>query len=332
MVISKTPLRISLFGGGTDYPAWYRENGGAVLASTIDKYCYITCRYLPPFFPHKHRIVYSTVETVNNISEIQHPAIRAILENFKEERGLEIHYDADLPAKTGVGSSSSFTVGFVNALKALRGELIEKNDLAKLAIHLEQNIMKENVGAQDQILAAYGNFNKIEFNQDDSFKITPLALESEQLISLQNHFMLFFTGVTRIASDVVADQLDNIKNVNNHYRKIHALVEEALSFLNKPSSPIIEIGKLLHESWLLKRELSKTITNPEIDNIYQAGLDAGAIGGKILGAGGGGFILFFAKPEVQPKIREKLKHLIQVPFKFEPTGSKIVLYEPNGFI
>ena len=332
MVISKTPLRISLFGGGTDYPAWYRENGGAVLASTIDKYCYITCRYLPPFFPHKHRIVYSTVETVNNISEIQHPAIRAILQHFKEERGLEIHYDADLPAKTGVGSSSSFTVGFVNALKALRGELIEKNDLAKLAIHLEQNIMKENVGAQDQILAAYGNFNKIEFNQDDSFKITPLALESEQLISLQNHFMLFFTGVTRIASDVVADQLDNIKNVNNHYRKIHALVEEALSFLNKPSSSIIEIGKLLHESWLLKRELSKTITNPEIDNIYQAGLDAGAIGGKILGAGGGGFILFFAKPEVQPKIREKLKHLIQVPFKFEPTGSKIVLYEPNGFI
>jgi len=332
MVISKTPLRISLFGGGTDYPAWYRENGGAVLASTIDKYCYITCRYLPPFFPHKHRIVYSTVETVNNINEIQHPAIRAILQHFKEERGLEIHYDADLPAKTGVGSSSSFTVGFVNALKALRGELIEKNDLAKLAIHLEQNIMKENVGAQDQILAAYGDFNKIEFNQDDSFKITPLALESEQLISLQNHFMLFFTGVTRIASDVVADQLDNIKNVNNHYRKIHALVEEALSFLNKPSSPIIEIGKLLHESWLLKRELSKTITNPEIDNIYQAGLDAGAIGGKILGAGGGGFILFFAKPEVQPKVREKLKHLIQVPFKFEPTGSKIVLYEPNGFI
>ena len=247
MVISKTPLRISLFGGGTDYPAWYRENGGAVLASTIDKYCYITCRYLPPFFPHKHRIVYSTVETVNNISEIQHPAILAILQHFEEKRGLEIHYDADLPAKTGVGSSSSFTVGFVNALKALRGELIEKNDLAKLAIHLEQNIMKENVGAQDQILAAYGNFNKIEFNQDDSFKITPLALESEQLISLQNHFMLFFTGVTRIASDVVADQLDNIKNVNNHYRKIHGLVEEALSFLNKPSSPIIEIGKLLHE-------------------------------------------------------------------------------------
>jgi len=332
MIISKTPLRISLFGGGTDYPAWYRDHGGAVLASTIDKYCYITCRYLPQFFPHKHRIVYSTVETVNDASEIKHPAIRAILQNFKEERGLEIHYDADLPAKTGVGSSSSFTVGFVNALKALRGELVEKNELAKLAIHLEQNVMKENVGVQDQILAAYGNFNKIELNQDDSFNVIPVTLNPERLISLQNHFMLCFTGVTRIASDVVVAQLDNIKNVSSHYIKIRELVEEALSVLKKPNTPIIEIGKLLHESWLLKRELSSTITNPEIDSIYQAGLDAGAIGGKILGAGSGGFILFFAQPEVHPIIREKLKHLIQVPFKFEPTGSKIVLYEPNGFI
>jgi len=332
MIISKTPLRISLFGGGTDYPAWYRDHGGAVLASTIDKYCYITCRYLPQFFPHKHRIVYSTVETVNDASEIKHPAIRAILQNFKEERGLEIHYDADLPAKTGVGSSSSFTVGFVNALKALRGELVEKNELAKLAIHLEQNVMKENVGVQDQILAAYGNFNKIELNQDDSFNVIPVTLNPERLISLQNHFMLCFTVVTRIASDVVVAQLDNIKNVSSHYIKIRELVEEALSVLKKPNTPIIEIGKLLHESWLLKRELSSTITNPEIDSIYQAGLDAGAIGGKILGAGSGGFILFFAQPEVHPIIREKLKHLIQVPFKFEPTGSKIVLYEPNGFI
>ena len=171
MIISKTPLRISLFGGGTDYPAWYREHGGAVLASTIDKYCYITCRNLPQFFPHKHRIVYSSVETVNDVSEIKHPAIRAILQSFGEERGLEIHYDADLPAKTGVGSSSSFTVGLINALKALRGELIGENALAKLAIHLEQEVMKENVGVQDQILAAYGNFNKIEFKTDDSVEL-----------------------------------------------------------------------------------------------------------------------------------------------------------------
>ena len=332
MIISKTPLRISLFGGGTDYPAWYRENGGAVLASTIDKYCYITCRYLPPFFPHKHRIVYSRVETVNDISEIKHPAIRAILQNFKEERGLEIHYDADLPAKTGVGSSSSFTVGFINALKALSGELIEKNDLAKLAIHLEQNIMKENVGAQDQILAAYGDFNKIELNTDDSFKVTPITLDPERLDSLQNHFMLFFTGITRIASDVVEDQLQNIKNVTGHYKNIYDLVDEALSIIKAPNISILEIGKLLHESWLLKRDLSDTVTNSKIDTIYQAGLDAGAIGGKILGAGSGGFMLFFAQPEVQYKIRKKLKHLIHVPFKFETTGSKIVLNEPNGFV
>ena len=332
MIISKTPLRISLFGGGTDYPVWYREHGGAVLASTIDKYCYITCRDLPQFFPHKHRIVYSSVETVNDINEIKHPAIRAVLQSFGEERGLEIHYDADLPAKTGVGSSSSFTVGLINALKALRGELIEKNALAKLAIHLEQEVMKENVGIQDQILAAYGNFNKIEFNMDGSFNVIPVILSLERLKNLQSHFMLYFTGVTRIASDVVVDQLDNIKNVNNHYTKIHELVEEALSTLKKTNTSILEIGKLLHESWLLKRELSSTITNPQIDSIYQSGLDAGAIGGKILGAGGGGFILFFAEPEVQPKIREKLRRLIQVPFKFESAGSKIVLYEPNGFI
>ena len=332
MIISKTPLRVSLFGGGTDYPAWYRENGGAVLASTINKFCYITCRYLPQFFPHKHRIVYSKVETVKEISEIQHPAIRAILQSFEEERGLEIHYDADLPAKTGVGSSSSFTVGFANALIALRREQIGKNALAKLAIHLEQNVMKENVGAQDQILAAYGNFNKIEFNMDNSFNVIPIALSPGRLESLQKHLMLCFTGVTRIASNIVVDQLKNIKNVRQNYKDIHSLVDEALLILQNRNTSILEIGKLLHTSWLLKRELSNTITNPQIDEIYQCGLDNGAIGGKILGAGSGGFILFFAEPEFQLKILEKLKHLIHVPFKFEDAGSKIVLNEPDGFV
>ena len=332
MIISKTPLRVSLFGGGTDYPVWYRENGGAVLASTIDKYCYITCRYLPPFFPHKHRIVYSNVETVNDVSEIQHPAIRAIIQYFGETKGLEIHYDADLPAKTGMGSSSSFTVGFLNALKALRGELVDKNTLAKLAIYLEHNVMKENVGVQDQILAAHGNFNKIEFNTDDSFNITPVILSPERLSELQNYFMLYFTGVTRIASDVAANQIRNIDKVANHYKKIHELVDEGLTIMEKPKASLAELGKLLHESWLLKRELSDNITNPQIDAIYKSGLDAGAIGGKILGAGGGGFILFFADPKTQPKIREKFKHLIEVPFNFESDGSQIVLDKPNGFI
>ncbi len=332
MIISKTPLRVSLFGGGTDYPVWYRENGGAVLASTIDKYCYITCRYLPPFFPHKHRIVYSNVETVNDVSEIQHPAIRAIIQYFGETKGLEIHYDADLPAKTGMGSSSSFTVGFLNALKALRGELVDKNTLAKLAIYLEHNVMKENVGVQDQILAAHGNFNKIEFNTDDSFNITPVILSPERLSELQNYFMLYFTGVTRIASDIAANQKRNFDKVANHYKKIRELVDEALTIMEKPKASLAELGKLLHESWLLKRELSNNITNPQIDAIYKSGLDAGVIGGKILGAGGGGFILFFADPKTQPKIREKFKHLIEVPFNFESDGSKIVLDKPNGFI
>ena len=331
MIITKTPLRVSLFGGGTDYPDWYRENGGAVLATTINKYCYITCRYLPPFFPYKHRVVYSKVETVDSVDEIKHPAVRSILQAFSEERGLEIHYDADLPARTGVGSSSSFTVGFILALKALKGESIDKHKLAKLAINLEQNVMKENVGAQDQILAAYGNFNKIDFYKDDSFNVTPVIMERERLNLLQDHFMLYFTGVTRVASDIVGDQLNNMKNVVSHYEKIRELVDEALIILRDSSRSISEIGKLLHESWQVKRELSNTITNPEIDKIYQAGIDAGAIGGKILGAGGGGFILFFAAPEHQANIQEKLKNLIYVPFRFENLGSKIVVYEPNGF-
>jgi len=330
MIISKTPLRISLFGGGTDYPAWYRENGGAVLGGSINKYCYITCRYLPPFFPHKFRVVYSRVETVNNVEDIQHPAIRAILKTFEIKEGLEIHYDADLPARTGVGSSSSFTVGLVHALKALKGEMINKYELAKLAIHLEQEVMQENVGVQDQILASYGNINKISFNSDDSFDVSPLILSQERLALFQDHFLLFFTGVTRIASDIAAAQIKNIGNVKNSYHAIKEFVDEALKVLVGESTPLEDMGKLFHENWKLKQELSSVITNPQIDEIYQAGRGAGALGGKILGAGGGGFILFYARPEDHSKIREKLKNLIYVPFRFENMGSKIVIYEPNG--
>ena len=331
MIISKTPLRVSLFGGGTDYPDWYRENGGAVLATTINKYCYITCRYLPPFFPYKHRVVYSKVETVDSLEEIKHPAVRSILKTFGEERGFEVHYDADLPAQTGVGSSSSFTVGFAHALKVLKGESIGKNELAKLAIHLEQNVMNENVGVQDQILAAYGNFNKIDFYPDDSFKVAPVIMNRERMDSFQDHLMLFFTGVTRIASNIVGDQLKNIKNVGNHYVKIREFVDEALIILLDENKPFLAIGNLLHESWKLKRELSNTISNPQIDQIYEEGIEAGALGGKILGAGGGGFIIFFAAPEHHANIRNKLKNLTHVPFRFDNMGSKIVVYEPDGF-
>ena len=217
MIISRTPYRISFLGGGTDYPGWYRENGGSVLATAIDKYCYISCRHLPPFFDHKHRIVYSKVESVKKIEEIQHPAVRAVLSKLGTNAGLEIHHDGDLPARSGLGSSSSFTVGLINALNALKGQQISKEDLAKQAIHIEQEILKENVGSQDQILAAFGGFNRIDFNPDDSFNITPVIINKDTIELLQNHMLLFFTGLSRFSSDIARDKVANFKNIFFEY-------------------------------------------------------------------------------------------------------------------
>ncbi|MBT4258800.1 MAG: kinase, partial [Nitrospina sp.] len=211
MIISKTPFRISLFGGGTDYPSWYRDNGGSVLATAIDKYCYISCRHLPPFFEHKHRIVYGKVESVKDIEEIQHPVVRAVLSTLGTRAGLEIHHDGDLPARSGLGTSSSFTVGLINAMNAMKGLQTSKDDLAKQAIYIEQEVLKENVGSQDQILAAFGGFNKIDFNTDDSFNITPVIINKELTCKLQDHMLLFFTGLSRYASDIAKDKLANIK-------------------------------------------------------------------------------------------------------------------------
>ena len=331
MIISKTPFRISLFGGGTDYPNWYRENGGSVLATAIDKYCYISCRHLPPFFEHKHRIVYSKVENVKEIKEIQHPSVRAVLSTLETNAGLEIHHNGDLPARSGIGSSSSFTVGLINVINALKGQQISKEDLAKQAIYIEQKVLKESVGSQDQILASFGGFNRINFYPDDTFNITPVIISKSLTDQLQSHMLLFFTGVSRFSSDIAKDKIANFKNRFQELTQIKQMVDEGLSILQSPSTPIAELGKLLHESWQLKRSLSNKISTPEIDTIYQTGLAAGAIGGKILGAGGGGFILFFAKPENHKNIRKKLKGLVQVSFCFDNTGSKIVLYEPNGF-
>ena len=330
MIISKTPFRISLFGGGTDYPNWYRENGGSVLATAIDKYCYISCRHLPPFFEHKHRIVYSKVENVKEIKEIQHPSVRAVLSTLETNAGLEIHHNGDLPARSGIGSSSSFTVGLINVINALKGQQISKEDLAKQAIYIEQKVLKESVGSQDQILASFGGFNRINFYPDDTFNITPVIISKSLTDQLQSHMLLFFTGLSRFSSDIARDKIANFKNHFQELTQIQQMVDEGLSILQSPSTPIAELGKLLHESWQLKRSLSDKVSTPEIDTIYQAGLAAGAIGGKILGAGGGGFILFFAKPENHKNIRKKLKGLVQVSFCFDNTGSKIVLYEPNG--
>ena len=330
MIITRTPFRISFFGGGTDYPGWYREHGGAVLATTINKYCYITCRRLPPFFEHKHRIVYSYIENVKHIDEIQHPAVRAVLNWTKVEDGMEIHHDGDLPARSGLGSSSSFTVGLLHALHGLSGQMSSKEGLAREAIHVEQNIIGEHVGSQDQVSAAFGGFNRIEFHRDDSFDVAPVILPGHRHQELRDHLMLFFTGVSRIASEVAKSKIDNLKNREKELKLMRAMVDEALAILHDTSESIGSFGKLLDANWQYKRSLSDRVSTPEIDSIYQVAIDAGAIGGKILGAGGGGFLLIFAKPERHALIRESLNKLIHVPFDFENSGSRVVLYQPNG--
>jgi D-glycero-alpha-D-manno-heptose-7-phosphate kinase len=330
VIITRTPYRISFFGGGTDYPGWFRESGGAVLATTFDKYCYITCRRLPPFFEHRHRIVYSKIENVSAVDEIQHPAVRATLEWAKIEDGLEIHHDGDLPARSGLGSSSSFTVGLVNALHALRGQMTNRHQLAKTAIHIEQNLIKENVGSQDQVLAAYGGLNVVEFRPDETFDVRPVIVPAERKDALAAHLMLCFTGFSRFASVVAKSKLDNLQARRQQLCRMRQMVDEGLKILTDSSVPIHSFGELLHEAWQNKRTLSDLVTTPEIDQIYDAARDAGAIGGKLLGAGGGGFMLLFAKPEDHDKIRARLGKLIHVPFKFEDGGSRVVLYQPNG--
>lgn len=330
MIISRTPFRISFFGGGTDYPVWYREHGGAVLSTTIDKYCYISCRYLPPFFDHKYRIVYSLIENVKDISEIKHPAVRAVLEYLKINKGVEIHHDGDLPARTGLGSSSSFTVGLLHAIYALKGIMQTKMRLAKEAIHIEQNIIKESVGSQDQVAAAFGGFNVTRFNPDDTIQINPIILSADKLTRLQNHLMFCFTGFSRIASEVAKEQIDNTKKKKMELSVMQQMVDEAIAILTSDNADITEFGKLLNESWQLKRSLTGKISTPHIDEIYEEARRGGAIGGKLLGAGGGGFMIIFARPEDQPRIRERLKRLLMVPFEFEALGSQIIVYQPNG--
>ena len=330
MIITRTPYRVSFFGGGTDYPAWFKENGGAVLATTIDKYCYISCRRLPPFFAHKHRIVYSKIETVNSIDEIDHPAVRGVLNWAGVNHGLEIHHDGDLPARSGLGSSSTFTVGLAHALYALDGKLVSQDRLAKDAIHIEQNILGENVGSQDQILAAHGGFNRVDFLKNGEFTVSPLVVRASRLGELESNLMLCFTGVSRIADAIAKSKIDNFKHRHRELTLMHEMVDEGIGILSNSSVPIHEFGSLLDKAWRYKRQLSDRVSTPEIDDLYQAALDAGATGGKILGAGGGGFLLLFAPASRQSEIRKRLSKLIHVDFKFESSGSRVVLYQPNG--
>jgi len=330
MIISRTPFRISFFGGGTDYPAWFQENGGAVLATTIDKYCYISVRVLPPFFAHRYRLVYSVVENVLEIDEIQHPAVKAVLKWRGVDRGLEIHHDGDLPARSGLGSSSSFTVGLINALKALEGQLVSKDELARDAIHIEQCVIREPVGSQDQISAAFGGFNRVEFLHNGTFDVQPIILPVERQRELEGHLMLFFSGISRYSADVARTKIDNLKSRVTELTTMRQMVDGALAILRSQCAPLTDFGSLLHEAWKLKRSLSDRVSTSHLDGIYDAARAAGAIGGKVLGAGGGGFLVFFVPPEKQDCVRTALKDLIHVPFKFESAGSRIVLYQPNG--
>lgn len=320
MIITRTPYRMSLLGGGTDYPAWTQEHPGAVLATAINKYCWVTVRWLPPFFDHKHRVSYSRVEEVFRTEEINHPSVRETIKYLSIKGGLEIHHDGDLPGRSGMGTSSSFTVGLLHALNRLLKCEVDANYLARTAIHIEQKMMKENVGAQDQSVAAFGGFNRIDFFRDQ-IKVTPMP--PDRLPELQQHLLLFFTGLTRTSTQIAADQVRQIPNREKQLTQLYHLVNSGAQVLCTEGD-ILEMGRLMHEGWMLKRLLSRNISTDYIDHLYQQGRKAGAVGGKLLGAGGGGFILFVAPPDRHQAIRAVMGNLLEVPFAFEPTGSTVI--------
>ena len=329
MIITSTPLRISFFGGGTDYPVWYREHGGAVLATTIDKRCYITCRRLPPFFEYHSRVSYSRVENVKRNDVIEHPSVRACLQFLGIDEGVEIHHVADLPARTGLGTSSAFTVGLLLGLYALKEKMCDKQTLAAEAIHIEQELLQEAVGAQDQVSAAYGGFNHINFLPDGSIDVKRVLTTQNRLAELEQHLALYFTGFARTASEVAQEQVKVTHQRKTELEAMLQCVQEAETIVRSTSRSLDDFGRLLHESWQIKRTLTQKITNPAIDEIYEAGLSAGALGGKLLGAGGGGFMLFYVPPERREALRTRLKKLLCVPFAFSTKGSQVVVYEPE---
>lgn len=328
MIMSRTPFRVSFFGGGTDYPGWYLKHGGQVLSTAIDKYCYITVRYLPPFFEHRIRAVYSKIEMCQHYEDVKHPAIRETLRFLKFERNLEIHHDGDLPARSGMGSSSSFTVGLLHALYALRGQMPTKSQLATESIHIEQDLIKETVGSQDQCAAAYGGLNNIVFHKDGEIEVRPLTLSGSRLQELSDHLMLFYTGIMRTASDVAQTYVENLGAKAKLLRTMSAMVDDGITLLQGRRC-ICGFGELLDSAWLAKRELSPNITNGVVDDLYARARENGAIGGKLIGAGGGGFLMLFVPPSAQTRVRDELSELLHVPFEFSRNGSQILFYEPQ---
>ena len=322
MIITKTPYRISFFGGGSDYPQWYKKNGGSVLSTTIDKHIYITCRYLPDFFKHKYRIVWSKIEMVKNVNQIQHPAVKKMLKYLKINKGLEIHYDGDLPARSGMGSSSCFVVGLMKALYKIKNTEISNIDLSKRSIYFEQNIMNEIVGSQDQVVATYGGFNKIIFNKNGSINVKKIKF-TKNLKLLNRNLVLIYTGINRTAHYIAQKYVRKLTSTKKNYiNKIVSYVDQGEKILN--SGNIDDFGRLLNEAWQEKKKLSKEISNRKIDELYNNALKYGSLGGKLLGAGGGGFLLMYMKENAKRDFLKKFKNSINVPFKFSSNGSKII--------
>jgi len=323
MVITQTPFRISFLGGGTDYRPYFMENGGSVISTTIDKYCYINIRKLPPFFNHRSRVTYSQVENFNEIDEIDHPSVRECL-RYLDMNDVSITHDGDLPAKTGLATSSAFTVGLLNGLHALRGEYIDSMTLSKEAIHVEQEMIKENVGVQDQLAVAHGGLNRIYFTSEGYF-VRPIIISSERKQLLNDSLIMIYTGLSRFASDIAKDQIEITSQKINELKNMCSMVDDGEKILTS-NCDINDFGRLLHESWQIKRSLTKSISNDNIDEIYQTAMKNGAIGGKLLGAGGGGFVLLYVEPEKQDKVKHSLSNLLHVPFNFENNGSRVLYY------
>jgi D-glycero-alpha-D-manno-heptose-7-phosphate kinase len=329
MIICRTPFRISFFGGGTDYPTWFEEHGGAFLSTTINRHCYVMCRYLPPFFDVKGRISWSKVENVSSLAEIENPVVRESLRFMEMEPAVDIHYHGDLPARSGLGSSSSFAVGLLNALHTLKGEAVTKADLAQEAIHVERNLIGDTVGVQDQIASAFGGLNYTTIMKDGRFIVQPVTLKTDRYHELESHMLLLFTGITRFGGIVAESQVKSMKDRVSELQRMRDLVDEGLRVLSS-DAPIRDFGLLLDETWRMKRRLSEAVSTETIDSAYAVALKHGAYGGKLLGAGGGGFMLLFAPPERHQVIKEALDKLLPVPIQLEFQGSQTIFNDPGS--
>lgn len=328
MVITQTPFRMSFFGGGTDYEGFYKENGGSVLSTTFDKYCFVTVQHLPRFFDYSNQVTYGIIERTKCVDEIQHPAVRNAMK-YLDMHELRVAYEADLPARSGLGSSSSFAVGMLNAFYCLKGKYADKRKLADDAIYVERVLCQESGGIQDQIAASFGGFNRINF-YDGGYDVVPVIISNERKKMLNDNLMLFFTGFSRFSSEIAISQEKATADKKRELLEMKGLVDEAEKILVSKTD-LNEFGKLLDYTWQLKRNITNKISNTDIDNLYRRGIDAGAIGGKLLGAGGGGFMLFYVEKDKQMAVREAMKNLLYVPFKFENRGTTVIYYKPEFF-